>query len=81
MPASALPKRKTEAAVGDWRGSPVSCSPALAARCRASLRPTPLPDQLLPLGISRKRMSVLAMVPRSSVMTPMSTTYSDLGRS
>ena len=34
----------------------------------------------LSLG-SRKRMSGLAMVPRSSVMTPMSTTCSDFGRS
>ena len=33
------------------------------------------------LGISCKRMSGLAMVPRSSVMTPMSMTCHDLGRS
>jgi hypothetical protein len=37
-------------------------------------------DQLS-LGISRKRMFVLAMLPGSSVMTAMSTTCSDLGRS
>jgi hypothetical protein len=37
-------------------------------------------DQLS-FGLSRKRMSVLAMVPRSGVMTAMSTTCSDLGRS
>jgi len=36
-------------------------------------------DQLS-LGISRKRMSVLAMVP-FNVVTAMSTTCSDLGRS